>query len=68
MAKDVVKNTTDYVVNDYLGKRFRTKTIDEKDPLRMVGAGILEKGMKGLVKDIAKDRLGGVVFDYLIEA
>jgi len=68
MAKDVVKNTTDYVVNDYLGKRFRTKTIDEKDPLRMVGAGILEKVMKGLVKDIAKDRLGGVVFDYLIEA
>jgi hypothetical protein len=34
----------------------------------MVGAGILEKVMKGIVRDIAKNNLSGVVFDYLIEA
>ena len=36
--------------------------------MRMVVADIMNNVMRGMVKDIAKGNLGGVVFDYLIEA
>ena len=68
MTKEVVRTTQDQIVNEYLNKRFRTKAIDEKDPMRMVVADIMNNVMRGMVKDIAKGNLGGVVFDYLIEA
>lgn len=68
MTKEVVKNTQEQIVNEYLNKRFRHKGLDEKDPLHMVAAGIMNNVMRSMVKDIAKSNLGGVVFDYLIEA
>jgi hypothetical protein len=34
----------------------------------MVGAGIIDKVVRNMVRDVAKNQLGGVVFDYLIEA
>jgi hypothetical protein len=34
----------------------------------MVGAGIIDKVVRSMVRDVAKNQLGGVVFDYLIEA
>lgn len=55
-------------MNEYLNKRYRTKTIDEQDPMRMVVTDMMNRVMKGIVKDIAKNQLQGVVFDYLIEA
>ena len=34
----------------------------------MVLADLMNRVMRGMVKDVAKANLGGVVFDYLIEA
>jgi len=68
MAKQTVKDVTNRFVNDYLSKRFKQKGIDEQDPLRLVSNGILENVMKGIARDIGKECLGGVVYDYMIEA
>jgi hypothetical protein len=55
-------------VNEYLNKRFKSKTIDEQDPLRRVVSDMMDRVMKGIAKDIAKTNLNGVVFDYMVEA
>ncbi|CDW83626.1 iq calmodulin-binding motif family protein [Stylonychia lemnae] len=68
MTKETVKVAQDQIVNEYLNKRFRTKTIDEQDPMRRVVTEMMDKVMKSITRDIAKERLGNVVFDYLIEA
>lgn len=68
MTKETVKVAQDQIVNEYLNKRFRTKTIDEQDPMRRVVADMMDKVMKSITRDIAKNNLGNVVFDYLIEA
>ena len=68
MTKEVVKNTQEQIVNEYLNKRFRHKDLNEKDPMHMVVADMMNNVMRGMVRDVAKGNLGGVVFDYLIEA
>ena len=68
MAKQTLKNTTDQLVNEYLNKRFRSKTVEEYDPLRMVVNDMLTNVMKDLCKDVGKQNLSSVVYDYLIEA
>ena len=42
------------MVNQYLNRRYRDKTIDEKDPLRMVVVDIMSNVMKGIIKDVAR--------------
>ena len=54
MCKQCVKAGTDKMVNDYLNKRYRTKTDDERDPLRMVVASLMNDVMKDIAKDVAK--------------
>lgn len=68
MTKEVVKTAQDQIVNEYLNKRFRTKTIDEQDPMRRVVSEMMDKVMRSIAKDIAKTNTQGLVFDYLIEA
>ena len=36
--------------------------------MHMVVADMMNNVMRGMVRDVAKGNLGGVVFDYLIEA
>mmetsp|Transcript_34533 Transcript_34533/g.33730 ORF Transcript_34533/g.33730 Transcript_34533/m.33730 type:complete len:137 (-) Transcript_34533:509-919(-) len=68
MAKETLKATTDRFVNDYLNKRFREKDIDEKDPLKMVVNDMMTNVMKDIAREIGRNALSGVVYDYLIEA
>lgn len=68
MTKESVKMAQDQIVNEYLNKRYRTKTIDEQDPMRMVVTAMMDKIMKEITKDITKSATGGLVQDYLIEA
>ena len=55
-------------MNEYLNKRFRTKTIDEQDPMRRVVADMMDRAMRSIATDIAKTQTKSIVFDYLIEA
>ena len=68
MAKQTLKVTTDSIVNEYLNKRVKSKGLEEHDPMRMVVNDLMTKVMRGIVRDIGKSSLGGVVYDYLIEA
>ncbi len=68
MAKTTLKMVTDQLVNEYLNKRFKTKTLDEQDPLRMVVNDMLTRVMRGIVRDIARSNLKNTAYDYLIEA
>ena len=43
MAKEAIRNTRDQIVNEYLNKRFRTKSIEEQDPLRMVVSDMIDR-------------------------
>lgn len=68
MAKEMVKDATNRIVNQYLNKRFRSKTEDEFDPMRMVANSLLESAMKSILKGLVKDNMSGLTFEYLIEA
>jgi hypothetical protein len=63
-----VKHAQDQIVNEYLNKRFRTKVIEEHDPMRKVTIDMLDRVMKGICKDIAKQNTGSLVYEYLIES
>lgn len=69
IAKQTVKVATDGIVNEYLNKRKRNQGIEEThDPLRLVVNDLMTKVMRGIARDIGRNALGGVVYDYLIEA
>ena len=68
MAKQTLKMVTDSLVNEYLNKRFRSKTLDEQDPLRMVVNDMLTKVMRTIIRDMTRNNLKHIAYDYLIEA
>ena len=50
MARDVMKVTTDKIVNEYLNKRFKSQTIDEQDPMRRFADEMLRDVMLKMLK------------------
>ena len=68
MVKDIVKTSSDNIVNRYLNKRFRQKDVDERDPLSMVVASIMNGVMKDQAKEIAANSIKNLSLDYLIQS
>lgn len=68
MAKEMVKDASNRIVNEYLNKRFRSKKEEEYDPLKMVANSLLEQAMRLILKGLVKENMGGLTFEYLIEA
>lgn len=68
MVKEIVKTCTDNIINRYLNKRYRQKDVDERDPMSMVVASIMNNVMKQQAKDIASKAVQELSLDYLIQA
>ena len=68
MLSEILNNTTEKIVNDYLRKRYTQKDISERDPLRLATNSIFDGVLRAQMKVIAKDALDALVLEYLIES
>lgn len=67
MISEVVKTSTDDLVNHYLWKRFPEKDLNERDPLVMVWNNIFDSVLWTQIQLVCQDAIKELTFEYMLE-